>query len=851
MKALPNTINDTRFADSSADSSSEGPNKFWARPQDSPELTLKEYSDSGSIGVVFGHEDENHTYSYPIEPSCVTNQSQSASRSRRRHHSHSHSHNHSHNHGHNHSHSHSHSHQTAHPVAFTNGRHHLDSKRHQTKMLLVSLIESFCRSYGDTPEANHKVFFLICQTLSSFGIIDSEFVDEVSSARSSYNRSFQNLFYTAVQTVRKQDFWLEDQQRMITQTPWLESQESKDASFMFGPPRDDEEISSSLESKSTHHSDLFFNLSIQNSRYRNDFVEVDMLGKGGFASAWRARNKLDDIEYAVKKIRLGKDLDDDGINPYERIFRESKNLARLEHHNVVRYYSSWLEYTPADISIISSDEGSCDEFGYTKYSESSDSEDSQASVFNGQDPTFDDSTPTFSPVKPSYEDMSQIDFVQEVDQLDSCDQDTSVSRHPDPQYTSDYSAKSQLSPRPSKEPRQRKKSTSEESFGEGWTLFIQMQLCPTTLHEYIRFRNKKYSETNRDQTDSERNIEIFSQILEGAAYIHGQGLIHRDLKPSNIFLGMPTYGEHRRHHIRSTSTHEHGFSYDSVLSVSGLRECMWEEAWVPKIGDFGLASAVIHDEDDFEKNYSSMPQSFYSHPESELSRSVEPAVSTSLDSSDVQTGFKKRPRLHRMRTSGVGTRTYASPEQLAHPPQAYDEKSDIYSLGIIFFELCQPFVTAMERADAIDNLKRGIFPEGFVEKYPKESAIILWMMDEKPAHRPSAMQLLEFELFAVSTMYTNLQAQLQAKSHALDTRNREMALLRDEMERIEREKQKEMSIMQRRLEELQRQLDHVQLKDEKKRHFDEECQDTHESKKVERAPEDREVNRMFSLNHQS
>ncbi|OAD66045.1 hypothetical protein PHYBLDRAFT_69889 [Phycomyces blakesleeanus NRRL 1555(-)] len=773
MKALTKTINDTCFADSSADSSSEGPNKFWARPQDSPELTLKEYSDSGSIGVVFGHEDENSAYSYPIEPSCVTNQSQT-SRSRRRHHSHQ---------------------STAHPVTAlrANGRpQHIDSKRHQTKMLLVSLIESFCRSYGDTPEANHKVFFLICQTLSSFGIIDSEFVDEVASARSSYNRSFQNLFYTVVQRVRKQDYWLEDQQRMITQTPWLDlnnnrqpnGSENNSPSFLFGQSpqtnketakeKEEEDISSSLESKSTHRSDLLFNLSIQNSRYRNDFIEVSMLGKGGFASAWRARNKLDDIEYAVKKIRLGKDLDDDGINPYERIFRESKNLARLEHHNVVRYYSSWLEYTPADTPITSSDEGSCDEFGYTSSrqgSESSDSEDSQASIFNGQDPTFDDSTPTFSPVKPSYEDMSQIDFVQdyqEVDQLERRGEDSAnLSNRPTTEYVPEtYSpGPSNLSPNPfskygqvcsgsggaeegpggpgsvRRESRQRKKSTSEESFGAGWTLFIQMQLCPTTLHEYIRFRNKKYSETNRDQTDSGRNIEIFSQILEGAAYIHGQGLIHRDLKPSNIFLGMPTYGEHRRHHIRSSSTHEHGFSYDSVLSVSGLRECMWEEAWVPKIGDFGLASAVIHDSDNgYEKNYSlSMPQSFYSHLENhnhnsnnnkninninnDLSRSAEPAgLSTSLDSSDVQTIFKKRPRLHRMRTSGVGTRTYASPEQLAHPPQAYDEKSDIYSLGIIFFELCQPFVTAMERADAIDHLKKGIFPEGFVEKHPKEAS---------------------------------------------------------------------------------------------------------------------------------
>ncbi|KAG1058599.1 hypothetical protein G6F42_028607 [Rhizopus arrhizus] len=66
-----------------------------------------------------------------------------------------------------------------------------------------------------------------------------------------------------------------------------------------------------------------------------------MLGRGGFASAWRARNKLDDIEYAIKKIRLLDQEEDDG---YDKIFREIKNLARLEHHNVVRYYSSWLEY---------------------------------------------------------------------------------------------------------------------------------------------------------------------------------------------------------------------------------------------------------------------------------------------------------------------------------------------------------------------------------------------------------------------------------------------------------------------------------------------------------------------------
>lgn len=47
-------------------------------------------------------------------------------------------------------------------------------------------------------------------------------------------------------------------------------------------------------------------------------------------------------------------------------------------------------------------------------------------------------------------------------------------------------------------------------------------------------------------------------------------------------------------------------------------------------------------------------------------------------------------------TSGVGTQAYGAPEQLLHG--IIDEKSDVYSLGIVLFELFHPFTTAMERS---------------------------------------------------------------------------------------------------------------------------------------------------------
>lgn len=69
-------------------------------------------------------------------------------------------------------------------------------------------------------------------------------------------------------------------------------------------------------------------------------------------------------------------------------------------------------------------------------------------------------------------------------------------------------------------------------------------------------------------------------------------------------------------------------------------------------------------------------------------------------------------------TACVGTHLYMSPEQING--QMYNYKVDIYSLGIIFFELLIPFFTDMERIVALSNLKKSIFPKDFAENYSAE-----------------------------------------------------------------------------------------------------------------------------------
>lgn len=67
-----------------------------------------------------------------------------------------------------------------------------------------------------------------------------------------------------------------------------------------------------------------------------------------------------------------------------------------------------------------------------------------------------------------------------------------------------------------------------------------------------------------------------------------------------------------------------------------------------------------------------------------------------------------------------GTVLYMSPEQINHQP--YNQKVDIYAMGIILFELLYPFSTQMERMRAINDvrLKEPIFPLDF-ERNENES----------------------------------------------------------------------------------------------------------------------------------
>lgn len=94
-------------------------------------------------------------------------------------------------------------------------------------------------------------------------------------------------------------------------------------------------------------------------------------------------------------------------------------------------------------------------------------------------------------------------------------------------------------------------------------------------------------------------------------------------------------------------------------------------------------------------------------------------------------------------TGQVGTYFYTAPEIEQGWPKI-DEKADMYSLGIVFFELWHPFGTAMERHVVLNDLKqKGQLPPAWVTEFPEQASLLQRLMSPSPSDRPSATELLQ------------------------------------------------------------------------------------------------------------
>lgn len=589
-------------------------------------------------------------------------------------------------------------------------------------VLLASLVEHLCNLYESDSKRAKKLFKVICLKLQKFSLIAPvAYLDEYSSIRMQYKTSLYDLLQSSLN---------------IHPDPAIEGNNASSLIMANFSPDPKKQLSyllrrnSILELPTIPTEDVF---DIDLSRYSTEFTEIEMLGKGAYGQVFKAQHKLDNHIYAVKRILIEDLPENDSVSMKDysqRLLREVSALSSLNHSNIVRYYHSWLEYqtlkkrnkksnvkitqlsSPNKSSALQSDSSEKDVLHLANRSQDSS---------NTRDISFSSTTNTsasgnlgkfwdkrsLSQVSTSASGGfdSYLSWNNSNQQLNI----ESASAVPVAFDSGDFYSgvkfnKSDLidfnplsvafEPESSQAIIPKKQTNVENPSSaahcvitapkKALVLYIQMQLCDLSLRQWLDSRNQLVLETSISSVKSTVDLTESMSIFQ--QILCGLKYIHG----ANLI--------HR----------------DIKPSNIFLLKTDHSSTPVVQIGDFGLSR--------------------------HMNSPVDPVTPLSMIDP-----FTDPLNVDINHTEGVGTTVYAAPEQLHR--NDYSNKVDMYSTGIVLFELLWPIPTQHERADSLKKLRKGIVPDDFLCCWPAYGTLLQSLVHLSPEKRLSADCILKSNLF--------------------------------------------------------------------------------------------------------
>ena len=118
-------------------------------------------------------------------------------------------------------------------------------------------------------------------------------------------------------------------------------------------------------------------------------------------------------------------------------------------------------------------------------------------------------------------------------------------------------------------------------------------------------------------------------------------------------------------------------------------------------------------------------------------------------------------------TTGIGTPFYVSPELLVEGAR-YNQRVDMYSLGVIFVEFWCPFKTRVERMHVLREVRKSdiLLPPIFNEpEFVNQVAICKKLLVHDPKQRASATDLLRSELLPARMEDESIKDAIRNLSH--------------------------------------------------------------------------------------
>ena len=496
---------------------------------------------------------------------------------------------------------------------------------------------------------------------------------------------------------------------------------------------------------------------ISTGLFQNDYAFLEIIGKGGYGEVYKVISKKDYHTYAVKKVRFDQHRHRENLH---FIKRELINNAKLSHENIVRYYDSWVELSAdqnSSRSCLSEDTGTFSSKG-TNLTENvpetffADRCDYSNEPGNIQRKSVANGILTQENKHKSCSELNENDF-------------TSYESY------SDFDCKNALL------------STRLSDSAANTFCSPDFQQSRDALSEC---KNSMPTETEKhDKSDSDFDVDILFE--EDEPFNAEMGVVFNDIT-HDAFLAFEYVGN-------MLKTHQSAFTAEDVIreikkyvlgtenslehlkpeslcfiapkdtESSRVLELYIKMEFCDRTLREAIDSGTFTDNDDQCWNYfrQIVRGLDYIHSKGIIHRDLNPnnifitsenlvkigdfGLSRLQSGSEINKSVDEKIDVRKMEelTGGRGTVWYSAPEMLYASSCNYDQEVDLFSLGLIFFEMCYiPIHTRQEKARIFEKLrKRRTFPDSFDQKAKqKQAEIIKTLLSHNPKNRTPLRDIL-------------------------------------------------------------------------------------------------------------
>lgn len=287
------------------------------------------------------------------------------------------------------------------------------------------------------------------------------------------------------------------------------------------------------------------------------------------------------------------------------------------------------------------------------------------------------------------------------------------------------------------------------------------------VHDGLSLR--EWLKTGQNKVDKSKSLSIFKQIIDLIDSSHSRGEALQALRPSCfklmpsnrvLYMGSPVGGK-EFHHLENERDKKRELDHDLVVgtSQSSKRRKHGDNVnsfrrW-PQFGirshdsGYGFNEESIPRRDDTYTNYQSM--------------------SNSLQTSQMGDQLEEQ--------------WYASPEDPKGKRSTL--ASNVYSLGVLLFELLGSFESARAHASAMMDLRQRILPPSYLSENPREAGFCLWLLHPEPSLRPTTRDILQSEFVRGIQ-----QSSIEELSSSIDQEDTESDLMLHFLESLKEQKQR-------------------------------------------------------------